>query len=199
MQEERDMATARHLLNNPIEVTISPTGTVSSAQQNLVLSSGSVQFQNDATFDVKLVFTAEFGTVTVDAGDPSDDLSATNVTVNYVIQNKNNGQQTGGPYSIQFGIGPLAISISGTSPTPDNAIIPVGGKIQFTTNMDDMIEWTYAVGGGSANSVFTPALTELDSGTNPVQTAPVGTSTTLNYSLNSAIGAAGKGTIKIGN
>lgn len=191
------MATARHFLDAPIEVVISPAGTISSAQENLVLSSGSVQFQNDAPFKVNLEFTAEFGTVSIDEGQPSDELSATNVTVNYTIVDQANGQPTGGPYSIQFGIGPLAIAISGVTPTPQSAIIPVGGKIQFTSSEDDTIAWTYTVGGGKA-SVFSPLPGTVSSGVNQVQTALPGISASVTYTLNPDTEAAGKGTIKIG-
>jgi hypothetical protein len=194
------MATARNYLNVTTDVTISTTGTVAPAQQNLAqLADGSsVQFQNDAPYPVNLEFTAEFGEVPIARGKSSGDLSASEVTVNYTIYDALTNQPTGGPYSIQWGNGPLTIDIAGVTPSPASASVAEGGKIQFDSDSEDGIQWTYTVGGGTAN-VWNPQPTDVASGENGEQTALPGVQGNFTYTLSSTVGTNGKGTIKIGS
>ena len=194
------MATARNYLNATTEVTISTTGTVAPAQQNLaqLTDNSSVQFQNDAPYPVTLKFTAEFGNVAIPRSGSSSDLSASEITVNYTIYNGQTNQPTGGPYSIQWGNGPLTIDIAGVTPSPGSASVAEGGKIQFDSDSDDGIQWTYTVGGGTAN-VWNPQPSNVDSGENGEQTALPGVEGNFTYTLSSTVGTNGKGTIKIGS
>jgi len=194
------MATARNYLNATTEVTISTSGTVATAQQNLahLTDSSDVDFQNEAPFPVTLKFTAEFGDVQIAKGGSSGNLSASEITVNYTIYNANTNQPTGGPYSIQWGDGPLAINIAGVTPTPASASVAVGGMIQFTSDSDDGIGWTYTNGGASAN-VWSPQPTSVTTGENDEQTGLPGVNGNFTYTLSSTPGAVGKGTIKVGS
>jgi hypothetical protein len=193
------MATARQLLNATTEITISTSGTVSASQQNLahLADNSTVQFTNDAPFTVELKFSAEFGNVVIARGSSSSELSASEVTVTYTIYNAVTNQPTGGPYSIQWGNGPLAINISGVTPTPPSASVAVGGTIQFSSDSDDGIGWTYTNSGSSAN-VWSPQPGSVTSGQNGKQTALPGVAGNFTYSLSSTPGSVGKGTIKIG-
>lgn len=189
----------RHVLNATTEVTISVGGTVPASEQNLahLTDNSDVQFNNDAGFPVKLVFTAEFGSVSIPFPGSSGNLSASEVTVDYTIYNANTNQPTGGPYSIQWGNGPLAINISGVNPTPPSASVAVGGTIQFSSDSDDGIGWTYTNTGKSA-TVWNPQLPDIMTGKNGQQTALPGVNGNFTYTLTSKLEATGKGTIKIG-
>jgi hypothetical protein len=62
-----------------------------------------------------------------------------NITVNY---NVSMGGQTGEPFAIEVGAGPLEISVTGTNPTPAAGAIPPNGEIQFTaTDYKCNISW----------------------------------------------------------
>lgn len=189
----------RHVLNATTQVTISPGGTVPSSEQNLahLADNSDVQFTNDAGFPVKLMFTAEFGNVTIPFPGSSGNLSASEVTVNYTIYNANTNQPTGGPYSIQWGDGPLAISISGVNPTPPSTSVAIQGTIQFTSDSDDGIGWTNTSTGKSA-TVWNPQPPSVNAGVNGKQTGLPGVSGNFTYTLASTRGTVGKGTIKIG-
>jgi hypothetical protein len=118
------------------------------------------------------------------------------VTVNYVVVNANSGVQTGGPYSIQFGIGALPIAISNQTPTPDPTTVPAGGKIAFSTDGEYGIAWT--INNQPAN-VWSPQPTSLAAGQNGAQTAlPGANGNNVVYTLADSQGIRGGGTVKVG-
>jgi hypothetical protein len=194
------MATARNQVLNPIDITISPTGTVSSAQANMQLSDNAeIQFDSSATFPLNLVFTSLFGSVSVPAGGSNNTpLAASAVTVNYVIKRQDNGVQTGGPYSVQWGIGALQINITSLTPTPDPIAVSVLGSIQFTADIDYKIVWKNQ--NGTVVTVWSPQPGEIyQVPPNPVQQARPGASGLVNYYLTAADNVQGKGTVHIGS
>ena len=113
------------------QILISPGGTVPLAYQYMQIGSyDSISFRNTAGFPVNVVFTNVFPALN---NLPNNGISGAqgggaslNVTLNFAIINHNNGQQTGGPYAVQFGIGPLPISITGDDTNPDPVAIPKG-------------------------------------------------------------------------
>jgi hypothetical protein len=186
------MATAKYELNNPVEVMIQPGGTVPLADENLQVPDNTpVEFQNDATFPVNLVFTSLFGTINVPAGQLSAPVTSSQVTVNYTIYNALNNQPTGGPYSIQWGQGVMAISITGGNPTPQNITIAKGAQIQFTSDAVYPIAWT------PPNS-FTPEPPDVQKGQNGAQRAAA-YGKTVSYGLTDKSGVVRGGTVKIGS
>lgn len=186
-----------------VTVTIQPGGTVSSASANQQIGPlDSVAFSNTAGFPVNIVMTNTLSSIN---GLPNRANSGAqggntplNVTLNYVIENANTEQETGGPYSIQFGIGPLPITIDQNDTSPDPVAIPTGGQIQFTTDAKYNIGWTFA--NGQQANVWSPQPSQLAEGLNtPPQTALAGgDGQTLTYTLAADVGTEGKGTVKIG-
>jgi hypothetical protein len=186
------MATARVLPEAQVEVIISPTGTVTTPDIGLPVG-GSFYFYNNAPFPVQISFTSTFNTINLAAGASSSPITApgsANFTVNYGIRNNNNNQVTGGPYGIQFGNGPMAITIQGGDSTPGTISIPNGGSVQFTSDAKYNINW-------SQTGIF--SITELVQGVNPVATAQsLPASTSVNYTLSPRLqGTRGGGTVKI--
>jgi len=187
-----------------VTITIQPGGTVSSALANQKVGPlDSVEFYNTAGFPVNIVMTNTLSSINNLANRASSGAQGgntpLNVTVNYAIENVNTDQETGGPYSIQFGIGPLPITISADTTSPDPIAIPPGGQIQFTTDDGYDIGWTFA--NGQQANVWSPQPAQLVEGLNtPPQTALVGgNGQTLTYTIADTSGTQGKGTVKIGN
>jgi hypothetical protein len=186
-----------------VTITIQSGGTVPSAYANQKVGSlETISFHNAASFPVNIVMTNTLATInglgigaTSGAQGGSTPLS---VTLNYTIWNANTRQQTGGPYSIQFGIGPLPITISADSTSPDPIAIPPGGQVQFTTDDEYSIGWTLA--NGQPANVWSPQPTQLVEGLNaPPQAALAGgNGQTLTYTISDTSGTQGKGTVKIG-
>lgn len=181
-----------------VDIVIQPGGTVSAAFANLKLTNGSIYFTNTATFPVNIVFTNSLSNISgLQQGTNSASQGAASVTVNYVIVNATTRKQTGGPYSVQFDVGPLPISITSLTPTPDPIALPEGGEIQFTSDVEYNIGW--ATGGGPP-TVWSPQPPTVSAGQNPTQTALPGASgLTLTYSLSDSRVIRGGGTVKIGN
>src|ERR1700722_4981898 len=129
-----------------VTITIQPGGTVASAYANQkVAALETISFHNTANFPVNIVMTNTLSSITLAQGATSGAQGGStplNVTLNYTIWNANTSQQTGGPYSIQFGIGPLPITISADSTSPDPIAIPPGGQVQFTTDDEYSIRST---------------------------------------------------------
>ena len=118
------------------------------------------------------------------------------VTVNYVVVNANTNLQTGGPYSVQFGIGPLPIEIENMTSDPDPTTVPEGGQIAFSADAKYGISWT--INGQSAN-VWSPQPSTIAAGQNSAQTAlPGANGNSLTYTLSDSMGIRGGGTVKIG-
>src|SRR5258708_4525 len=124
---------ARPLPGNALwTVTIQPGGTVSSAYANMKVSpTDTISFHNLAGFPVNIVFTNALSSITnllqgASSGGKGGSTPL-NLTLNYTIQNFNTSQPTGGPYSVQFGIGPLPITITTDPPSPDSSSLPPRG------------------------------------------------------------------------
>ena len=194
------MSTARRLhLHDDAQwpITIQPDGTVPAANQFMTIgSSDSIDFTNDAPFPVKIVFTSVFNTINPlpprgNSG-PQGGGNPLGTTINFTIYNASTGVQTGGPYAVQFGIGPLEIRITSLTPSPDPIAVPKGGEIQFTTDAGYNINW-------SANA-WTPQPATLSQGLNspPQKALPSANGQNLSYTLSLIQGTQGRGTVKIG-
>ena len=185
-------------------IGVEPGGIVSSANANLQLSTTEgVSFHNTATFPVNIIFTNMFSEIkdllpgaTSGAQGGSAPL---NVTVNYIITNANTSQQTGGPYSIQFGIGALPITISGNNSSPDPVAIPHGGQIAFSSDSTYPILWTFVSNGQPAN-VWSPQPTQISPGQNTPQTALAGANgQAVQYTIPLKSETRGGGTVTVGS
>ena len=195
---------ARPLPGNALwTVTIQPGGTVSSAYANMKVGpSDTVSFHNLAGFPVNIVFTNELTSIinlTQGANSGAQGGSTPlNLTLNYTIQNFNTSQPTGGPYSVQFGVGPLPVTITSDTPSPDPIAVPAGGQIQFTCDASYGVGWTFA--NGQQANVWSPQPSQLNQGLNtPPQNALAGANgQTLSYTLLTGMAIRGKGTVKIG-
>jgi hypothetical protein len=163
------MSAARTLPENALwTVTIQPGGTVSSANGNMKIGpSDTVSFHNLAGFPVNIIFTNALTSIMdLTQGASSGGKGGStplNLTLNYKIQNSNTSQQTGGPYSIQFGIGPLPISIQSLDTEPDPIAIPAGGQIAFNADADYTIVWKM---GNVAANVWSPQPGTVSAGQN---------------------------------
>lgn len=196
------MSAARPLPENALwTITIQPGGTVSSANRNMKVSpSDSVAFHNLAGFPVNIIFTNALTSITnlaqgVTSGGKGG-APPLNLTLNYQIQNFNTSQQTGGPYSIQFGIGPLPISIQSLDTEPDPIAIPAGGQIAFNSDASYTIVWK--MGNAPAN-VWSPQPGTVSAGQNSPQTALAGANgNTVTYTISSSPNTHGGGTVSIG-
>ncbi|HKH98818.1 MAG TPA: hypothetical protein VJ999_06890 [Candidatus Sulfotelmatobacter sp.] len=198
------MATARQHVFDTIDLTISPSGTVSAAQAYLQIPDNTgIQFKSSAPFGLNLVFSSSPpGTVPVPAnGSNANPITESEVTLNYVIKRQDNGMQTGGPYAIQWGQGPLAISVTASSPSFTIAV-PQQGYIQFTADSDYNITWED--GNGHPVTVWFQQPGEISPtppggpNPNPVQQAKPGVATVY-CTFAVALNVPGKGTVKIGS
>ncbi len=194
---------ARPLPDNALwTIQIQSGGTVPPANQNMKVGSlDSLSFHNGATFPVDITFTNEFSSIDnlgmgANSGVQGGSTSL-NLTLNYRIWNHNTGKQVAGPYSVQFGIGPLPISITGLNTSPDPIAIPAGGQIAFDSDTTYNIVW-------KLNNVVTPGLwspqpSSVSAGQNNAQTALTGaTGNTVTYTISSSPETHGGGTVNIG-
>lgn len=195
------MATARQLHQEAlVDITIAVGGTVS---QNAYIKVGqldSIEFTNNAGFPVDIIFTGTLTNISNllngKTSGPQGGNQALNVTVNYVVKNHNTGQQTGGPYAVQFGVGPLTVTMTSDSPSPDPIAVPAGGTLLFNADANYTIQWSQA-------GLWSPQPTQINQGggppTNPIMTAQPGANG-LNVTYNTSPRALpGKGTVKIGS
>lgn len=188
------MATVRKPLVNPVQIPISPSGTVPLGYENLQVPDNTpVDFMNGANFPVNVVFTNQFGTINDPIGQPTAPINAQTVTVNYTLYNANTNQPVGGPYSIQWGLGVMEITISGGYPTPPNITIAKQAQIQFINNdaASYPIQWT-------PKGSFSPEPASVSVGVNPAQRA-VAQGQTVDYQLTVKPDITRGGTVKIGS
>jgi hypothetical protein len=199
------MATARNLHTDAQwPINILTDGTVPLANQFMQIAPlDTMAFQNGAPFPVKIVFTSVFTTINPlqprgNSG-PLGGSAPLNTTINFTIYNANTGLKTGGPYAIQFGIGPLSITITAESTNPDPIAIPKGGQIQFNcTDVSYPILWQFA--NGQTANVWSPQPNPLVQGLNSPQRALAGaTSQQLSYTLNPTKETHGGGTVNVGS
>ncbi len=168
------MATARPLnVGVQYDIAISSSGTVPLQDQTMQIGPyDSIEFTNNAPFPVNIIFTNQFPNVTnlaqrQTSGQSSGNGTPLNLTINYTIQNANTQQQTGGPYAVQFGIGPLPIAVTVDHITPSSVAIPPEGEIQITSDGTYPISW-------SPSNLFAPQPSSLVPGQNPVMKAQAG-------------------------
>ena len=186
------------------EIQIQPNGTVLTNNNLKVTNSDSIAFRNGAGFPVNIVFTTVFGPINnlapngteVPNGGP-----ALNTTVNYTIFNATTGAKTGGPYCVQFGTGPLIITIQSLNTSPDPISVPPGGEIQFVCDGKYSIEW---MSNNAPVTAWTPQplllYANANPNPNPVQTAlPAVYGQTITYRIGNATETRGGGTVGIGS
>ncbi len=181
-------------------VQIAPGGVVNTNQYMKIGSLDTVAFYNGAAFPVNIVFTSAFSSIlNLQPGHTSAAIgggTSLNTTVNYKIYNASTGLQTGGPYAIEFGIGPLIIAISALNTSPDPIAIPAGGQIAFNADKGYSIAWKI---GGNPVTVWSPQPTQVSAGLNATQTALAGANgQTLSYTIASLPLTQGGGTVKVG-
>jgi hypothetical protein len=196
------MAAARPLPENALwTVTIQPGGTVSSAYANMKVNpSDTISFHNLAGFPVNIIFTNALSSITdLAQGATSGGKGGStplNLTLNYKIYNFNTGQQTGGPYSVQFGIGPLPISIQSLDTEPDPIAIPNGGQIVFDSDADYTIVWK--LNNVPTAHLWSPQNGTVSTGQNAPMTALAGANgNTVTYSISTSADTHGGGTVVI--
>jgi len=196
------MATARiHPLGNPVDITISPSGTITNAQGFLSVADGTqIEFSNTGTIGYNLVFTAVFGTISAPRQSTTNPISDSAVAVNYVVKRADNGVQTGGPYAIQWGNGALEVSITSSAPNNDPVAVPLLGNIHFTAT-DDSYGIVWKDKNNNPVTIWNQQASQIyESPTpNPVQKALPQASGPYTYPLTAGMNAAGKGTIHIGS
>lgn len=146
------MAAARELphIGQAVQITISPSGTISNAQGYLAVGDATeIQFDNTGATEVVIAFSANaFPPINDPGGTITSPISASATAVNYLIKNLA-GRVLGGPYAIQWGNGVLQISVSANSQAFNVAVPLTVGKIQFTTDAKYSIGW-------SGNGLWSP-------------------------------------------
>ncbi len=206
------MATARRLHNlaATIEITISSNGTISNSEGYLWTANGNdIEWQNDMSSEVQIVFSSTFDTIVIQAGGNSSGstVSGSQSAVNYVIEDAN-GTQISGPYAIQWGQqGALQVSVTVDSPeftaaVPASAGLTTTGNLQFTADADYEVNWTNSA--GQPVTAWTPQPTEIyptppgGVNPNPIQEAVPGAPTPVYCTFASANNVPGKGGVRIG-
>lgn len=181
------------------QIQIALGGSVSSNGDIKIANSDGVSFRNNAGFPVNIVFTGVYGPINNLANGASASPNGgpgLNTTINYIIYNANSGQKTGGPYAIEFGQGPLVVTINALNTSPDPIVIPAGGQIQFQTDAQYNITWTM---GGQPANVWNPQPSRLGQGASQVQTALAGANgKALSYTITNAALTRGGGTVQVG-
>ncbi len=182
------------------QITIAPGGTVSSNGYLKVTNQDSVTFHNTSGFAVNIVFTSAFGTISnlaQGATKAPTGSSPSNTTINYKIVNASTGQQTGGPYSIEFGGGPMTVTVTNLNTSPDPIAVPPGGQVVFVCDAKYNIVWK---SNGLPVTAWTPQPLQLQAGTNPTQTAlPAVVNQVLAYTITNASETRGGGTVNVGS
>ncbi len=185
------------------QITIAPGGTVTSNQNLKITNQDSIAFHNNAGFPVNIRFTSVFNPINnlqQNTSAAPNGGPALNTTINYVIVNANTGVQTGGPYCVQFGVGPLTINIANLETSPDPISIPPGGEIVFVCDATYSIAWT---SNKLPVTAWTPQPLKLYANAvpnpNPVQTAlPAVYGQTVTYTIANSVETRGGGTVVIG-
>ena len=205
------MATARRLhdLAATIELTISSNGTISNSQGYLWTANGNnIEWQNDMTNNVQIVFGSTFNTIVVPGGGgTSSTVSGSQFAVNYVVEDMN-GNKLSGPYAIQWGQqGALQVSVTAnsgdfTAAVPASAGLTTTGNLQFTVDAEYDVTWTKA--NGQAATAWTPQPAKLyptplgGMNPNPIQQAVPGAPTPVTCTFSQANNVPGKGSVHIG-
>jgi len=198
------MSAARPLPQGVLRnIPISPGGSIPPASQSLKISPyDSFNFTNGAGFAVRIIFNTQFSNVDLGVGATSAEDggngSALNLTVSYNVYNVANPTTPTATGCVQFGIGPLAVAMDASHLNPAPFAIPAGGQIQVSADGTYKVTWTFA--NGSPANVWSPAITPVHAGQNPVQNALAGAnSQTLKYTFVTAALVQGGGTVKVGS
>jgi hypothetical protein len=158
-----------------------------------------LEFTNNASYPVSIVFTTTSGTVFNNisslagggTSSPAQSPQLDNMTVNYTITNLNTNKQST-PCGIQVGVGPLRIDIIGSNTIPDPVSIPGSGQIQFFPDGD------YEISIVPPNA-FNKSLSSIQPPSSVVLTA-TNLAPQATYTIKGGIrGTQGKGTVKIGS
>jgi len=170
-------------------------GVVNANKAIQIGSSDTISLHNGCTFPITIVFSVGgFGTIVLQPGQNSQALGGNNLNVTYDYWIENAGTVTGGPYAVQFGIGPLQIVIQ--SAQGGTLAIPNGGEIQFNSDAAYDISWTFA--NGQPANVWSPQPTVIPQGQSVVMRALAGANSQgLNFALDSSGGVRGGGTVKV--
>lgn len=187
------------------QILITAGGKIPLANQYMQIGSyDSISFRNTAGFPVNIVITNVFPTITnlsnnVTSG-AQGGATSLNVTLNYTIFNAGNGQKTDGPCAVQFGVGPLPVSITADDTAPDPVAIPHGGQIQFFNHDNNSYSIDWKMGGNPA-FVWTPQPVELYIGLNspPQKALPGANGQSLTYTLTAKLVTRGGGTVTVGS
>ncbi len=159
-------------------------------------NSDQVEFQNNAGFPVNITFSNNLIPAINGLGNGQTSGAVgpiPNATVDFTIQNANNNQITGGPYSMEFGIGPLVINVNNYVLSPGTAAIPNGGQVQFISDAQYAISWVPA-------NIWNPEPGTISKGTNAAQKAlPGANGNNVSYTLKNRTGVQGQGTVKVGS
>ncbi len=185
------------------QITIAPGGIVTSNQNLKITNQDSIAFHNNAGLPVNVRFTSVFNPINnlqQNTSAAPNGGPALNTTINYVIVNANTGVQTGGPYCVQFGVGPLTINIANLDTSPDPISIPPGGEIVFVCDATYSIAWT---SNKLPVTAWTPQPLKLYANAvpnpNPVQTAlPAVYGQSVTYTIANSSETRGGGTVVIG-
>jgi hypothetical protein len=191
------MATAHKInrLQNTVDITISPTGTISNAQGYLAVADDTeIAWDNTGTQEFFIVFTIGMGneSISVPSRTTTAPISNSETAVNYVIKNAA-GIQLSGPYCIQWGNGVLGISVTANSQAFTIAVPANVGNIQFTSDAEYEISWSANVWSPQPPKVH-PAPTG-----NSIQTARPGATSPVTCNFFNANNVPGNGTVHIGS
>jgi hypothetical protein len=140
-------------INNVLSVTI-PAVKMAAADQIVFCNSPS------SSAPIQLVFAANppgvshppgpvlFNNVTLSPGQSSGNLTpqAANGSVNYTVLS--NGATIGDVYAVQVGNGPLYVTVSGTTCTPQTVAVPLQGSIEYYSidGLNHTIAWNTSNG-----------------------------------------------------
>lgn len=186
------------------DIDIQANGTVITNNNLKITNSDSIAFRNGAPFPVNIVFTSVFGPINglqPNASQAPNGGPPLNTTINYTIYNATTGTKTGGPYCVQFGTGPLVVTIQNLNTSPDPITVPPGGEIQFVCDAKYSIEW---LSKNAPVTAWNPQPLMLyknaNPNPNPVQTAlPAVYGQTITYRVANAGLTRGGGTVGIGS
>lgn len=194
-----------HRLQNSMDIPIASDGTISGGEGYLwVADATDIQWDNSAgTVQYDIIFT--IGNMANQSAPPrqkSGTVTASGISVNYVIQNHTTRRQTGGPYCIQWGNGVLGISVYANSNAFEIAVPATTNlyqaNIQFTSDDEYSILWTH--NGQPAPNVWItqpPDVYATPPG-NVVQHAALGAQGPYVCTFGNAVNVPQKGTVHIG-
>ena len=188
------------------QINIAPGGTVSTNGSIKIANTDSITFHNNATFPVTITFTSSFNSIV--ALQPGKSQAPTpisgaplNITIDYTVSNSNTSKQTGGPYAVEFGMGPLTVTIQALNTSPDPIAVTSGGQLVFVCDAKYDIVWTQGQTKVTPWSPQPPKLyANANPNPNPVQTAlPQFSGQTVTYTITDGSNTHGGGTVGIGS